>query len=125
MRVRKRGQVLQSSKPLATESYGPPSTTRICRRPVPRHIAEGQARNIFTGDEDRLAWREIVAAVCERFNWVCGSPTICTICECGEYRRIGRDVPESRAPAASTDRVGPEGRPRGFERAGTAGHGDR
>ena len=27
--------------------------------------------DIFTGDEDRLAWRGIFADVCERFNWIC------------------------------------------------------
>ena len=34
--------------------------------------SRGERReDIFTGDEDRLAWRGIFADVCERFNWVC------------------------------------------------------
>ena len=31
----------------------------------------GRREDIFTGDQDRLAWRGIFADVCERFNWVC------------------------------------------------------
>lgn len=27
--------------------------------------------DIFAGDEDRLAWLDILGAVCERFNWIC------------------------------------------------------
>lgn len=27
--------------------------------------------DIFLCDEDRLAWLEMLAEVCERFNWVC------------------------------------------------------
>ena len=67
-----RGQVSQSSKGVGYSIF--------MARPLRLEFAGGlyhvtsrgdRREDIFTGDEDRLAWRGIFADVCERFNWVC------------------------------------------------------
>jgi len=45
-------------------------TTGICGRVVGCHLKRRQARGISRADDAREHWLEVLANVCDRFNWV-------------------------------------------------------
>ncbi|MBX9904065.1 MAG: transposase [Burkholderiales bacterium] len=46
--------------------------------------------DIYRSDEDRLAWQEVLAAVCRRFNWVCHA-----YCQMTNHYHVVVETPEA------------------------------